>query len=273
MIMKRMTNHLSAAILFFVALAMFASCKKDESKNNDTARLEIRLTDAPDPNVKEVWVDIKDIKVHVNDSSENGWTRLTHFYPGVYNLLDLTNGKDTLLVDSEIPAGKLSQIRLILGDNNYIITKDGQKIFLTTPSAQESGLKLNLHQDVTGGLLYRLVLDFDAARSIVKAGSTGKYNLKPVIRVLSFVPSGGIVKGVVAPDSVKTTIYALMGIDTIASTYSGIGGNYILRDIPAGTYSIHFVPNDSTFNPSVKTPVLVTLGQTTVVDTVKLIKN
>jgi len=270
--MKRMTNHLSAAILFFVAIAMFASCKKDESKNN-TARLEIRLTDAPDPNVKEVWVDIKDIKVHVNDSSENGWTRLTHFYPGVYNLLDLTNGKDTLLVDSEIPAGKLSQIRLILGDNNYIITKDGQKIFLTTPSAQESGLKLNLHQDVTGGLLYRLVLDFDAARSIVKAGSTGKYNLKPVIRVLSFVPSGGIVKGVVAPDSVKTTIYALMGIDTIASTYSGIGGNYILRDIPAGTYSIHFVPNDSTFNPSVKTPVLVTLGQTTVVDTVKLIKN
>ena len=38
--------------------------------------------------------------------------------PGIYNLLDFTNGKDTLIADAELSGGSNSQIRLILGDNN-----------------------------------------------------------------------------------------------------------------------------------------------------------
>ena len=65
----------------------------------------------------------------------------------------------------------------------------GEKIALKTPSGQESGLKVQVHQEVTGGILYRLTLDFDAGRSIVKAGNSGKYLLKPVLRIFSLVPS------------------------------------------------------------------------------------
>lgn len=253
-----------------IAVILFAvqSCQKNAGKY-DKPRVQIRLTDAPDPNVKEVWVDIREVWLKMGDSSE---TKLTGAYPGVYNLLELTNGKDTLLADAEIPAGTISQIRLVLGDNNYIITKTGDKIFLTTPSAQQSGLKVQLHQTVSGGLLYRLVLDFDAGKSIVKAGNSGNYLLKPVLRLISFASSGGIVKGVVMPDSIVTSVYAIKGPDTIASTFTTKpGGMYLFRDIPDGSYNFSYVPNDTIHKTAVRTATVV-LGQTTIIDTVKLEK-
>jgi Domain of unknown function (DUF4382) len=161
--MKLKLNYLIPALGFaFISLVMIG-CQKNAGKTSQP-RLQVRLTDNPDPNVKEVWVDIKEVRIKMNDTSE---IIVGGAHPGLYNLLDLTNGKDTILADAEIPAGSISQLRLVLGDNNYIITKDDKKISLTTPSAQQSGLKVQIKQDVTGGVLYRLVLDFDAAKSIV----------------------------------------------------------------------------------------------------------
>ena len=249
-----------------VSMFLF-SCQKNSGSSSSQPRLQVRLTDSPDPNVKEVWVDIKEVKIKMSDTSE---ITVGGAHPGVYNLLDLTNGKDTVLADAEIPKGSIAQIRLILGDNNYVITKSGEKISLTTPSAQQSGLKVQIHQDVTGGVLYRLILDFDAGKSIVKAGNSGKYLLKPVLRVISFVPSGGNVKGVVAPDSVQTFVYAIQGTDTVATTATDTtNGQYWIRDIGAGNYTFSYVPNDTIHKDATRS-VTVILGQTTVVDTVKL---
>jgi hypothetical protein len=252
------------------ALSIFTlSCQKGKENNNSQARLEVRLTDKPDPNVKEVWVDIRDVKIKMSDTSE---ITLSGTYPGLYNLMELTNGKDTLLADAEIPQGSISQIRLILGENNFIITKNGEKIMMSTPSAQQSGLKVQIKQDVAGGVLYRLILDFDAAKSIVKAGNSGKYLLKPVLRVMSFLPSGGIIKGVVVPDSVRTTVYAITGSDTVASTFTDTAnGQYRIRDIATGSYNLSFVPNDTIHKEALRN-ISVTAGQTTIVDTVKLEK-
>ncbi|HET9056121.1 MAG TPA: DUF4382 domain-containing protein [Chitinophagaceae bacterium] len=258
--------------LGIIAPAFFVySCQKGSSNAGSSSqpRLQVRLTDSPDPNVKEVWVDIKEVKIKMGDTSE---ITLNGAHPGLYNLLDLTNGKDTILADAEIPAGTISQIRLVLGSNNYIITKNDERKDLSTPSAQQSGLKVQIHQDVTGGALYRLILDFDAAKSIVKAGNSGNYLLKPVLRVISFLPSGGNVKGVVSPDSILTTVYAIKGVDTVATTSTDTtNGQYWIRDIAEGTYNFSYIPNDTTYKDAQRS-VLVTLGQTTIVDTVKLQK-
>lgn len=258
--------------LFFLCLMcgiLILSCNKKDITKTGQAKVQIRLTDSPYPNVSEVWVDVKDVLINMGDSS---WTSVIGSHPGLYNLLDLTNGKDTILADADIPAGKISQIRLLLGDNNYIITKTGEKINLTTPSAQQSGLKIQVNQDVIGGQLYRLILDFDAGKSIVKAGNSGNYILKPVIRIISFVPSGGNLKGVVLPDSVRTAIYAINGMDTIASTYTDtLKGNFFFNDIPAGSYSLSYLPEDTSFKAAQQN-VSVVLGQTAVADTVVLEK-
>jgi hypothetical protein len=267
--MKVNSQKAILSIAFLFSSILFFSCQKSNNSSDNAARLQVRLTDSPDPNVQEVWVDVKEVRINMKDTS---WITLDGVHPGLYNLLDLTDGKDTLLADAQIPAGDISQIRLVLGDNNYIITKSGEKIDLTTPSAQQSGLKVQIHQAVTGGILYRLILDFDAGKSIVKAGQSGKYILKPVLRVISFLASGGNLKGVVVPDSVRTAIYAINGADTVASTYTDISnGNFWFGDIPAGNYLVSYAPTDSNYRETQKN-VSIVLGQTAVADTVVLEK-
>jgi Domain of unknown function (DUF4382) len=265
-IMKR-TPSVCAAFAV-LALLIFSSCSKNQKSSSDTASLQVRLTDGPDANVREVWVDVQQIEIIMSDTSHP--IILDGAHPGVYNLLAFSDGKDTLLADATIPAGTISQVRLILGDNNYIITRDGEKIALKTPSGQESGLKVQVHQSVGGGILYRLTLDFDAGRSIIKAGNSGNYLLKPVLRIFSLVPSGGDIQGVVIPDSFRTTIFALQGLDTIASTVTDTtNGRWLFKDLPAGGYSLSFIASDTTYLPASLT-ASVTLGQITNVDTVKL---
>jgi hypothetical protein len=259
---------LACAAFVALALLIFSSCSKNQKSSTDTANLQVRLTDGPDANVREVWVDIQQIELIMSDTSHP--IILDGAHPGVYNLLAFSNGKDTLLADATIPAGTISQIRLILGDNNYIITKDGEKIALKTPSGQESGLKVQVHQSVSGGILYRLTLDFDAGRSIIKAGNSGKYLLKPVLRIFSLIPSGGDIQGVVVPDSVRTSIFAIRGLDTVASTLTDTtNGRFLFKDLPAGSYSLSFIPSDTAYLPA-SLAATVTLGQITNVDTVKL---
>src|ERR1700704_3335322 len=129
--------------LFFVvcsigAILFFGSCSKNDKNSSTTSsRLQVVLTDGPDPSVKEVWVNIQQIEILMGDTSKP--LILNGSHPGMYNLLDFSDGKDTLLADATIPPGTISQIRLILGDNNYIVTNDDTKIPMKTPSAQESG--------------------------------------------------------------------------------------------------------------------------------------
>ncbi len=254
----------SVTILVAALMLLSVSCSKN---TQSTAQLQVRLVDNPAVDVKAVWVDIRDIEIIVNGG---GPVSLTGIHPGVYNLMDLTNGKDTLLADAVIPAGKISQLRLVLGDNNYIINNAGAKIALKTPSAQQSGLKVQIHEDLAGGVLYRLLLDFDAARSIVPAGNSNDINLKPVLRILSFAPSGGNISGVVLPGSIAAAVYAINGTDTAAATFSSVpAGSFLIRDIPAGNYQLYFVSMDPVYQPAQKDAAVV-LGQTTVVDTVSL---
>ena len=261
------TTHLILSFAIVSSCCLY-SCSKNAKTESTSSRLQVALTDGPDPSVKEVWVEINQIEILMDDTTHP--LILNGSHPGLYNLLDLTNGKDTLLADATIPAGKISQIRLILGENNFLITQTGEKIALKTPSAQQSGLKVQVHQEIAGGILYRLTLDFDVARSIVFAGNSGQVLLKPVLRILSFVPSGGNIKGVVAPDSVLTFVYAIQGLDTVASTSTNVtNGNFLIKDIPAGNYTVSFVPTDTTYKFAFVN-ASVSLGQITLLDTVKL---
>lgn len=81
------------------------------------------MTDAPAEDYKAVNIEVKDVYVHTSttaDEKDENWIKLNETEVGTFNLLELTNGVDVLLAQSELPAGKISQIRLVLGDNNTI---------------------------------------------------------------------------------------------------------------------------------------------------------
>jgi hypothetical protein len=248
-------------LILFVSFAVF-SCKKETITDNNTgtARLTFRLTDAPAA-FDKINIHIIGAQAIINDSIINLSVK-----DGIYNLLDFVNGKDTVIVDQQIPAGTLSQIRLILGDNNTIMT-GAMSHGLTTPSAQQSGLKLNVHADFLKGIAYEYIIDFDAARSIVMTGS-GKYILKPVLKVFTKVISGAI-SGVTYPVKAKPLIYAISSqLDTVSTFSDTLTGNFMFRGLTAGTYKLSFSPL-SPYRDTTLQNITVINGQFTKLDTLK----
>lgn len=259
----RITKLLSILILLACAFTFF-QCSDDKIKL--TTPVKIRLTDAPGQ-FEKVNIDIQGIQIHSSEdeNEENGWKEMTLIQKGVYDLLQFNNGVDTLLVDQNMPSGTVSQMRLILGDNNTVVI-DGIEYDLDTPSAQTSGLKFQIHDDFLAGIEYRLWIDFDAARSIVKTGN-GKYKLKPVIRTFNEATSGAI-SGVISPIEAKPTIHAVIGQDTI-STIAEDDGDFLIQGLKAGTYKLAFEPIDGYDKKEVEN-IAVTLGNITDAGTVTI---
>jgi hypothetical protein len=255
------------AVAFLVtslSLTFIISCKRNQDVYGNP-RLQVRLVDSPG-DYEAVYIDVKDILINLTGDTLNGWQSLAGVNTGTYDLLKLVNDRDTILANAEISSGRLHQIRLVLGTENYVkIEGTSQLIKLETPSAQQSGLKLNVQMDIQDGILYKITLDFDAARSIVKTGNN-KYMLKPVIRtILNSV--GGSLKGVVMPKTFPTVVYAVNGTDTVASTYTATNGGYLIKGLPAGTYKVYYNPSDINYYDSLRNNIAVQFNQVTKVDT------
>ena len=259
--LRRLPGLLS---LITFSILIYSACSKQDSANDGKARLQVFLTDDP-IDYDEVIIDVRDIKINYSSDSSNGWVSLANVNTGTYDILKLANDNDTLLADAELNTGRIEQIRLVLGPNNFVRV-NGQQFPLETPSAQQSGLKLNTHQDVNEGVLYKLILDFDAARSIHKTGNN-KYMLKPVIRT-SLEAMGGSLKGYVLPISFTTSVFAIQGPDTVAGTTT-LNGGYMIKGLAGGSYTLAFVPTDTTYKQQTKS-VNVTNNMVTNVDTVTL---
>lgn len=162
-------------LLLFVSLftIVIIACKKEEDQFSN---LSVRLTDDPAA-YDSVIVNIRSVEIHTDAS---GWQTLSS-QAGFYNLLELQNGIDTVLApNQQVPAGVISQIRLILGEDNRVV-ESGVSYPLELSSQDKSGLKLNIHQELLPNTTYVLELDFDAAQSINQTGNS-TYKLKPVIR-------------------------------------------------------------------------------------------
>jgi len=257
----------SAFILSLASLSFFISCKKNGTGDGN-ARLQVYLTDDPG-DYEAVYIDIKDVQINITTNDDDGWQSLQSVNASVYDLLRLVNDKDTILADAEIPAGRLHQIRLVLGTENYVKIKGKDELIkLETNSADQSGLNLNVQEYVTENRLYKIILDFEVARSIVQTGNN-KYSLKPTIRpILNAV--GGTIKGVVMPKGFQTVVYAIQGVDTIASTFTDITGGYLIKGLPAGNYSVYYLPSNKTYLASLRTGISIMFNTTSKIDTTYL---
>lgn len=243
----KITKGLSSSLLIlFSLLFITSSCSDDDDNDTNlpgdgTAKVTVRLVDAPG-DYEKVNVDIQDVMINRSDDSENGWESLSDINAGVYDLLELTGGTSVVLADNDIASGELEQIRLVLGDKNTVVI-DGQEVPLTTPSAQQSGLKIDLDDTVLeDGFTYEIILDFDADKSIVKAGESSKYILKPVINASWEVNSGQII-GSVNPLEFQTIASVITQDNDTISSFTDDNGIYALYGVPSGTYQVTLTPD------------------------------
>ena len=261
------TVRLILSISFFAILIFSGTyCKKEAGKG----RLTVYLTDAP-ADYDAVNIEVVEIQVKAStDPGEGGWTTMPMAVsPVTYDLLEFTNGMDVLLSSIELPVGKVSQLRLKLGDNNTIVVNGvASALPLVVPSGQESGLKFNIHADLVAGVEYKLWIDFEASRSVVDNGA-GSYILKPVLRTFTEATSGAI-KGVVSPIAAGATVQAMDGIGGILTAIPDpVTGEFLIRGVPDGTWSVFIDGNNGYLDKTINN-IIVTIGEVADIGTITL---
>ena len=277
-----MKKNILLVAIFLFAILGFLSCSDDNVKLDNTARVQLKLVDSPG-DYEEVNVEIVDVLFNSTDD-EGGWTSIVpdDFIPIIVDLTELIAGNDLLLTDVIVPSGMLKQIRLVLGNNNTLVIEgEPDPIHLDTPSAQQSGLKLKVKTVLESGYSYTFILDWNVQRSIVKAGNSGKYILKPVIRVNTEVNSGSIkgnvvgepiegdgTSGVVPIKDAQVSVYTTGDI-YITETSTDENGNFIVRGLDAGDYKIE-IEHNSYINYESET-ISVTVGEVTDLGTIELL--
>lgn len=254
-------------LLLSLTVVLLAGC--NFSGSEDTGTLRVLLTDAP-ANAESVFVDIREVRIHRSSDAQDGdsgWVTIQN-EPLIVDLLELTNGNYEVLGEAELETGRYTQLRFILGDQNEMVI-DGERIPLNTPSTQQSGLKLLLNTDIVSGQTYTLLLDFDASKSIVKAGQSGIYNLIPVIRIARLEESGSIQGNYESLDAVPW-VFAIAGSDTLRSTLADAEtGEFLLIGLTPGSYNLVAVPSNDDYSKVTITGVQVQTSDTTDVGTIQ----
>jgi len=248
-------------IAIFVALIYLQSCSKKDSSSSMTP-FKVRLTDAPSTTYDSVIIDVQGVEV--TQATSTATAVALNVNSGRYDLLNYTNGRDTLIAFANLPTTMVLQIRLILGPNNYVVI-GGIQYPLKTPSAQQSGLKLNVHATLIASVEYIMTLDFDAAQSIVNTGNGG-YILKPVIRVVS-TSVGGSIKGIASPLLALPAVAMAINAPDTFSAITDPTGQFLIKAVPAGNYTVVVEPKTPYLNDTIRN-VVVTNGAITDVGTI-----
>lgn len=209
------------------------------------------VTDAPACGYDQVNVTIEKVRVHKSSTAaetDGGWSEVVLATPKRVDLLTLTNGVLEELGQESVPAGRYTQLRLVLAANspaaplaNSVVPTGGTETPLATPSGQQSGLKLNTSLEVPEGQVADFVIDFDACKSVVVAGNSGNYNLKPVISVIPLLAAAGLrVEGYVDASIALTSTHISLqsGGRPVKATPPDASGKFVLYPVPVGTYEL-----------------------------------
>ncbi|PWT70316.1 MAG: hypothetical protein C5B59_20875 [Bacteroidetes bacterium] len=286
--MRTITFRL-AVLASGVAMMLYLACSKENSSNSNPnvpagqSRVSVYMTDGPAQFYK-VLVDIRQVAVLIDTATKQsdpdddhewgddwmGWHRDEHnksliwdtlsIKPGIYDLLRLRNGTDTLLASGNYPNGKILKVRMTLGSDNTLYTDSltsyplevfGPHPYVDINVRRENILSLSSND-------FKLWLDFSLQRSIFFWNGT--FYLKPYIVAFNDHDAARI-QGVVLPEGASPLVEAFNSTDTVYAI-PGDEGRYLIRGVKVGTYSVtifgHHGYNDTTISNIVVDSVATT---------------
>lgn len=246
-----------------LSLLIFA-CQKSVtplSSSSSPRNVGLYLTDDP-CQYDSVFIDIRYVEIKIDTSTQHMnddhfgdneddhmddhhhhdqygyWDTLT-IRPGVYNILKLRNGIDTLLGTANIPAGKIRKIRLTLGTSNSVVISGVSHSLNLFPGSNNYEY-VKIHEEDEDNHFRpgqtSMWLDFNVCKSINIMN--GQYYLKPFLQVFAMDNTGRI-EGKVLPNAASPYVTVWNATDT-ASALPEEEGEYQIRGLNAGNYSILF---------------------------------
>lgn len=259
--MKIKSLFLGIGVMAISVSVLFVACKKNmssETTSSGTQSVSLFMTDGPGI-FNHVYLDIKSISVLVDTSSNtrrhdgSNWDYIgsrnsrpdssfvwdsLNVNPGIYDLLQLRNGVDTLLATSTIAAGNVRLIRINLGSNSSVV-KDSVSYPLQIPTGAPSYILVKLtgseweHFGVNSS---RLWLDFDIMRSIILYNNA--YYLYPFINAFVVSKTGSIAGKILPADALPEAV-SIFGSSDTSYALPNREGNFKVRGLKDGTYRVH----------------------------------
>jgi hypothetical protein len=187
----------------------------------------------------------------------------------VYNLLNLSNGTDTLLANGLTLDGRINKIKLVLGTNNSVVIDSVSYPLSLWNNSKTVTIKVRgADVDELTPTDLQLWLDFDAGGSIVKV-SRNKFVLKPKIKL--FVPdkTAGI-SGKVLPKEAKAVVAAISNGDTLIAIPYHHNGYFKIRGMTSATADIFINATAGGYKDTTITGVSLQPGKTTDIGTIQL---
>ncbi|MDR3711872.1 MAG: DUF4382 domain-containing protein [Puia sp.] len=264
--MKTVSRRLAAGSVIVCIFFAFACSKNGSSGSNANippgkSQVSVYMMDAP-VSFYKVLIDIRQIAVEIDTATKQSapdyfnqwdddycgfgrgannrsviWDTLSTT-PGVYNLLDLRNGTDTLLSSGLYTSGKILKIKITLGSADTVYT-DSTTYYPMLVWGSSPAFTINVQRQNVSSVTnaeFELWLDFNLQRSVFFRD--GRFLLDPYITVFNYRQSAKI-QGTVDPWGAVSLITAYNAADTLYAI-PGWNGNYQFSNVPVGTYSINF---------------------------------
>lgn len=244
-------------------------CSSESVRNQ--ALVNVFLVDAPG-DFDAALIEILGVELSIS-GGRTGEGVQTYFLPNLagnrqINVSALIGGEQFLVGRGEVTVGDISEMKLVLGDNNGV-RREGRTIPLrfTSPSSQEPSIRTNFV--LNGGISHDLFIDFDVQRSIERKG-TEEFLLDPVLRAFSSSTTG-VISGSIRPAGERAVLYAIQNSDTVTTTISNLtNGNFQLRGL-SGNYVVAILPFNNTFRSDSLLNIVVTPQTTTQAGNINLV--
>ncbi|GAC1438902.1 MAG: hypothetical protein NVSMB63_03380 [Sediminibacterium sp.] len=273
-----------------VSLLAIACNKSASSGNAGPKLLAVHLTDDP-AMFSSVFIDIKYVEVKIDENLEHDshfadndadadddhldhdqfgkWDTLS-IRPGVYDIMKLRNGIDTILAKGNIPAGRIEKIRLTLGTNNSVIVSNVSYPLVLTPGTNNY-VYVKINEDDLDEAPFGQVglwIDFDLSASIQE--NNGVFYLKPTLKAFGMEKFGRI-EGKVLPVDAHAVVKAYIGKDTATAIPDDGDGDYKIRGLKEGNYSVLFKASNG-YRDTTLTNISVRSGKETEIPAITLHK-
>ncbi len=277
-----------------VGLCFLASCGKDvtpppsssgitslEGLRSASGNFRLIATDAPFSYMKVSSAKITVNRIEVKSSTDVSTSLVGQ--PLVLDLVKLTNGLVTPIIDLNLPPGQYKELNLII-ETGSIDLVSGAHYNLKIPSGTSSGLKIKIDPpvNITTQASTDIILDFDLAKSFVPQGDskdestiTG-FHFKPTLRAANRTTAGSV-SGKVSTDmgtASSADDIALGGAVItvkqngmeVAAGISDTQGAYKIIALPEGAYTLEIssagYTTSSPVNVSIVAGNLAAAGET-----------